>query len=80
MIVAGVGIGVFPESTARRPLRSMTLVRVELADERRVRERYVLVREGQALAPQARSLVDDLLRWFAAPAPGRAAAVAGGSG
>jgi len=75
-----IAVGIVPEGTARRVLRSMPLVQVELADESRVRERCVLMREGQALPPPAQSLVDDLLRSLAAPAVGRTVEVAGVSG
>ena len=66
MIGAGVGIGVVPESSARRNLESMHLAQVELTDDWRVRERYVLVREGEQLADYAQALIDALLAFFAA--------------
>lgn len=72
MIGAGVGIGVVPESSARRNLQAMQLVQVELADDWRVRERYVLVREGETLPAYAQALVDALQAFHA---PG---AIAGG--
>ncbi len=65
MIGAGVGIGVVPESCARRNLASMQLVQVELTDEWRVRERYVLVREGQAVPAFAQALIDALVGFYA---------------
>ena len=57
MIAAGVGIGVVPESAARRNIATLDLVQVELTDAWRVRKRYILVRDGDVLATYARSLV-----------------------
>ncbi|RYY52631.1 MAG: LysR family transcriptional regulator [Comamonadaceae bacterium] len=73
MIGAGVGIGVVPESSARRNLAAMQLVQVELADDWRVRERYVLVRDAEALPAYAQALIDTLLA-FHAPMAGNAPA------
>lgn len=58
MIGAGVGVGIVPESAARRNQHSMNLALVELVDAWSVRERYVLVREREALPAYAQSLVD----------------------
>ena len=66
MIGAGVGIGVVPETSARRNLEAMQLAQVELTDDWRVRERYVLVREGEPLAPYAQALVDTLVARYQA--------------
>ena len=55
---AGVGIGIVPESAARRNLDSLGLVQVELTDEWRVRQRYILVREDEAPAPYAQALIE----------------------
>ena len=60
MIAAGVGIGVVPESAARRSIATMDLVQVELTDAWRVRKRYILVREGDVLPTYARSLVQTI--------------------
>ena len=57
MIAAGVGIGVVPESAARRNLPLYALKQVELSDDWRTRERYVLVREGEALPAYAQDLI-----------------------
>ncbi|MDB5750427.1 MAG: transcriptional regulator, LysR family-like protein [Ramlibacter sp.] len=70
MVGAGVGIGVVPESSARRNLATMQLAQVELSDDWRVRERYVLVREAQALPAFAQALIDALCAFHAPPAPG----------
>ena len=58
MIGAGVGVGIVPESAARRNQHSMNLALIELMDDWSVRERYVLVREREALPAYAQSLVD----------------------
>lgn len=60
MVAAGVGIGVVPEISARRNAQELPLVQVELTDDWRVRERYVLVREGEALPAYAQGLIDTL--------------------
>ncbi len=57
MIGSGVGIGVVPESVARRNQEGMRLALVELSDAWRVRERYLLVRDRAALPPYAQALV-----------------------
>lgn len=64
MIGAGVGIGVVPESAARRNAESMRLALVELTDDWRVRERRVLVREAERLPEYAQALVDTLCRHY----------------
>lgn len=61
MIEAGVGIGVLPESAARRHRRTMQLAIVALADPWAVRERRVLVRDVQALPGCARALIHTLM-------------------
>ncbi|MEO5659730.1 MAG: LysR substrate-binding domain-containing protein [Polaromonas sp.] len=58
MIGAGVGVGIVPESAARRNQASMKLALIELLDDWSVRERYVLVRERETLPAYAQSLVD----------------------
>jgi DNA-binding transcriptional LysR family regulator len=65
MIDAGVGIGVVPESSARRNLAAMELAQVELTDAWRVRERYVLVREGEPVPAFAQALVEALVAQYA---------------
>ena len=60
MIAAGVGVGVVPESAARRNIAQMDLVQVELTDAWRVRKRYILVRDGDVLATYARSLAQTI--------------------
>ena len=58
MIGAGVGVGIVPESAARRNQESMNLALIELTDAWSVRERYILVREREALPAYALSLIE----------------------
>jgi DNA-binding transcriptional LysR family regulator len=64
MVAGGVGVAVVPESAARRNLQTLNLAQIELSDEWRVRERYILVREREALPAYAQSLVDLLCAHF----------------
>lgn len=66
MVAAGVGVGIVPEMSARRNLVDLPLVQVDLTDEWRVRERFVLVREGEALPAYAQALIDTLMEFYAA--------------
>jgi DNA-binding transcriptional LysR family regulator len=66
MIGSGVGIGVVPESAARRNLESMQLALIELSDPWCVRERYLLVRDRTTLPTYAQALVDTLCAHYAA--------------
>lgn len=68
MIGAGVGVGIVPESAARRNQASMNLALIELIDDWSVRERYVLVREREALPAYAQSLVDAICAHYRPPA------------
>lgn len=65
MIGSGVGIGVVPESAARRNRESMQLALVELSDAWRIRERYLLVRDRKALPAYGQALVELLCRRYA---------------
>jgi DNA-binding transcriptional LysR family regulator len=58
MIEANVGIGILPQSAARRHSRSMKLALVDLADSWAVRERSVIVQDLEALPGYARELVE----------------------
>ena len=71
MIAAGVGVGVVPESSAGRNLAMLPIVQVELTDEWRVRERYVVVREGEPVPAYAQALIDTLVAHYAHTATGR---------
>lgn len=58
MIGSGVGVGIVPESAARRNCESMKLALIELTDDWSVRERYILVRDRDTLPAYAQSLID----------------------
>ncbi|HSW16401.1 MAG TPA: LysR substrate-binding domain-containing protein [Ramlibacter sp.] len=66
MVAAGVGIGVVPEMSARRHLAELPLIQVELQDDWRIRERYVVTRDGETLPAYAQALIDLLLATYAA--------------
>jgi DNA-binding transcriptional LysR family regulator len=65
MVAAGVGVGVVPASSAQRSLGALQLAQVELTDGWRVRERYVLMRDGEAVPAFAQALVDALIAFGA---------------
>lgn len=58
MVEANVGIGVLPQSAARRHSRSMKLALVELTDEWAVRERSIVVQDLEVLPAYAQELVE----------------------
>ena len=60
MIGAGVGVGIIPESAARRNQASMGIALIELTDAWSVRERYILVRDRAALPGYAQALIETL--------------------
>ncbi len=60
MIGAGVGVGIVPESAARRNQMGMGISLVELNDAWSVRERFILVRKREALPRYAESLIETL--------------------
>ncbi len=60
MIGAGVGVGIVPESAARRNQSTMGIALIELTDAWSVRERYILVRKREALPRYAESLISTL--------------------
>ena len=60
LVECGVGVGVVPETTARRAARTMALGVIELADDWAVREMRLCVRALEDLRPSARQLVDSL--------------------
>jgi DNA-binding transcriptional LysR family regulator len=65
MVAAGVGVGVVPEMSARRNRAGAGFVQVELTDPWRVRERFVLAREGEILPAYAQALIDALVAFYA---------------
>jgi len=67
MIGAGVGVGIVPESAARRNQASMGLALIELLEPWSVRERYILVRDPNKLPAFARSLIETLCAHYQVP-------------
>jgi DNA-binding transcriptional LysR family regulator len=65
MIGAGVGVGIVPESAAKRNQEAMNLALVELSDAWSVRERYILTRDQTALPGYAQSLIALLCAHYA---------------
>jgi DNA-binding transcriptional LysR family regulator len=57
---AGVGVGVVPETTARRAAATLRLALIPLSDDWALRELTLCVRDLGALRPTARRLVDAL--------------------
>ena len=60
MIEGGVGIGIIPESAARRHSRTMQLAILQLDEASAVRERSMPVRELDALPGSVRALIERL--------------------
>lgn len=60
LVEAGVGVGVVPETTARRAERTMALDVTDLADDWAVRDLNIVVRSLEGLRPFARELVESL--------------------
>ena len=60
MIGAGVGVGILPESAARRNQISTGIALVKLSDDWSVRERFILVRNRDSLPRYAESLIQTL--------------------
>jgi DNA-binding transcriptional LysR family regulator len=62
LVDSGVGVGVVPQTTARRAAKSSPLAVIELADEWAVRDLKIVVRALDDLRPYARDLVESLRR------------------
>jgi DNA-binding transcriptional LysR family regulator len=60
LVECGVGVGVVPQTTARRAAQTMKLGLVELADDWALRELKIVVRAEDELRPYARELVESL--------------------
>lgn len=58
MVEAGIGVGVIPESAARRHARNLKIRLVALEDDWCIRQRYVIVRQTRQLAQYVRDFVD----------------------
>lgn len=65
MIGAGVGVGIVPESAARRHQDSQRLALIELTDAWSVRERHILIRDQHQLPRYAQALIDRLRAHYA---------------
>lgn len=68
MIGADVGVGVVPESAARRNQVGMGIALIELSDAWSVRERFILVRNRNTLPRYAESLIETLCAYYREPA------------
>jgi DNA-binding transcriptional LysR family regulator len=60
LVECNVGIGIVPETTARRVARTMAIVPVQLTDAWAVRELTICIRSFDELPPYARQLVEHL--------------------
>jgi DNA-binding transcriptional LysR family regulator len=60
LVECNVGIGIVPETTARRVARTMAIVPVALTDPWAVRELTICIRSFDELPPYARQLVEHL--------------------
>jgi DNA-binding transcriptional LysR family regulator len=60
LVECNVGIGIVPETTARRVARTMAIVPVVLTDPWAVRELTICIRNLDELPPYARQLVEHL--------------------
>jgi len=60
LVECNVGIGIVPESTARRVARTMAIVPVALTDPWAARELTICIRSFDELPPYARQLVEHL--------------------
>src|SRR5262252_2412084 len=60
LVECNVGIGIVPETTARRASRTMMIVQVPLSDSWAVRELKICTRRLDELPPYARDLVEHL--------------------
>ena len=69
MIGTGVGVGIVPESAARRNQASTCIALVKLTDAWSVRERFILVRNRDALPRYAESLIQTLCAHYQSAPP-----------
>lgn len=61
MVEAGVGLGIVPESAARRHARTMEIALVALTDDWATRDRKLLIRDTKALPRAAADLADAIM-------------------
>ena len=69
LIEAGVGIGILPETAARRHKKTMKLHLADLTDAWAARERRIVVRDLDSLPGCCRALVRELLAYHPCPDP-----------
>ncbi len=74
LIEADIGVGIVPQSSARRHAERMAIRIVPLADEWSLRQQFVVVKQLEALPGFARELVDLLVQDVAQAEAGSAAA------
>jgi DNA-binding transcriptional LysR family regulator len=60
LVECGVGVGVVPQTTAARAVKTMALAVTDLADDWALRELTIVVRAAGELRPYARALVESL--------------------
>ena len=60
LVAAGVGVGVVPQTTARRAAQTLALAVIELTDDWALRELTIVVRADEVLRPYAQALVESL--------------------
>jgi DNA-binding transcriptional LysR family regulator len=72
LVECDVGIGIVPETTARRVARTMAIVPVALVDAWALRELTICIRSASELPPYARRLVDHLRAGPSDPSAGSA--------
>ncbi|MEI6440517.1 MAG: LysR substrate-binding domain-containing protein [Alphaproteobacteria bacterium] len=60
LVEQGVGVGIVPQTTARRAAQTMALDLIDLTDDWAVRELKIVVRDLAALRPYAQALVERL--------------------
>ena len=72
MVEAGVGVGIVPESAARRHRQTMKILIKPLDEDWALRERHVLARRGDSLPTYTQALIDSIMNH-----PGHAASRSG---
>jgi DNA-binding transcriptional LysR family regulator len=60
LVECGVGVGIVPETTARRAVKAMAIKVIDLSDAWALRELTICVRDFNALPPYARQLVEHM--------------------
>ncbi len=60
LVERNVGVGIVPETTARRTTRTMAIKSVDLTDDWALRELTICIRDFNALPPYAQQLVEHM--------------------